>query len=57
MARKVTAKTGSTAPISGQYRPSGGKTEVTLTRGNRVPPNNSGKLQKFTLVDKTKHKK
>lgn len=48
-------KTGQKAPVSGQYRPSGSKTEVTLVQGKRVPPTASGATT-FTLVDKTKHK-
>lgn len=49
-------KTGGTAPKSGQYRPSGTKQEITLTKGERVPPY-GGKAKTFVLVDKTKHKK
>lgn len=49
------AKTGGVAPKSGQYRPSGMKLEITLTKGERVPPY-GGKAQTFVLVDKTKHK-
>ncbi len=47
-------KTGGTVPVSGQYRPSGSKTEVTFVKDNRVPPTKSGATT-FTLVDKTKH--
>lgn len=53
---KVTTKTGKPAPKSGQYRPSGTKREVTLTKGEKVPPN-KGHRPKFTLVDATKHKR
>lgn len=49
-------KTGGTAPKSGQYEVSGMKREITLTKGERVPPY-SGKARTFILVDKTKHKK
>ena len=49
-------KTGGTAPKSGQYQVSGTKREITLTKGERVPPN-GGKAAKYVLVDKTKHKK
>ena len=49
-------KTGQIAPVSGQYRPVGGKTEVTLVQGKRVPPTASGQT-KFTLVDTTVHAK
>jgi len=48
-------KTGGIAPKSGQYQVSGTKREITLTKGERVPPN-GGKAQIFKLVDKTKHK-
>ena len=51
-----TVKTGGIVPISGQYKPQGSKTEVTFVKGNKVPPTPSG-ASKFTLVDKTKHKK
>jgi hypothetical protein len=49
-------KTGGIAPKSGQYRGSGMKTEITLTKGERVPPQ-GGKARTFTLVDKTRHKR
>jgi len=49
-------KTGKTVPVSGQYRPVGGKTEATFVQGNRVPPSKTQK-QEWVLVDKTKHKK
>lgn len=49
-------KTGGTTPVSGQYQVSGKKQEITLSKGDRVPPY-GGKAQKFVLVDKTKHKK
>lgn len=52
---KTTVKTGQTVPVSGQYKPQGGKTEVTFVQGNRVPPTSNG-AAKFTLVDQTKHK-
>ena len=47
-------KTGPKVPVSGQYRPAGSKTEVTLVQGKRVPPTTTG-VTTFTLVDKTKH--
>ncbi|MHB8279753.1 MAG: hypothetical protein ACYDIA_19170 [Candidatus Humimicrobiaceae bacterium] len=56
MSKKITVKTGAITPKSGQYKPVGGKTEVTLVQGKKVPPNNTGKTQKFVLVDITKHK-
>jgi hypothetical protein len=49
-------KTGGTASYSGQYRVSGMKQEITLSKGDRVPPY-GGKAGIFVLVDKTKHKK
>lgn len=52
---KITARTGGIVPRSGQYRPSGSSTEVTLVKGNRVQPN-PGHRPTFTLVDATKHK-
>jgi hypothetical protein len=48
-------KTGGVAPKSGQYLVSGTKREITLSKGDRVPPN-GGKAKVFVLVDKTKHK-
>lgn len=52
---KTTVKTGQKAPVSGQYRPTGSKTEVTFVQGKTVPPTTAGKTT-FTLVDQTKHK-
>jgi hypothetical protein len=48
-------KTGQNVPISGQYKPVGGKTEATFVEGNKVPPA-QGKKQVWVLVDETKHK-
>jgi hypothetical protein len=57
MAREKTkTKTGKKTPVSGQYRASGTKYEITLTKGNKVPPYR-GKAKTFVLSDKTKHKK
>ena len=53
MAKSV--KTGTICPCSGQYRPVGSKSEVTLVKGKKVPPTSSG-TTKFVLVDPTKHK-
>jgi len=53
--KKVQTQTGAKAPTSGQYRPVGTKLEITLSKGERVPPY-SGKAMKFVLIDKTKHK-
>lgn len=52
----VKIKTGGTAPKSGQYQVSGMKREITMTKGERVPPY-GGKANTFVLVDETKHKK
>ena len=57
MNNQVVVRTGEIVQDSGQYQPSGGKIEFTFVKGNKVPPNQFGKLQKFTMVDKTKHKK
>jgi len=56
MGNQTKTKTGQTAKVSGQYRPSGTRTEITLSKGDRVPPY-SGEAKSFTLVDRTKHKK
>lgn len=52
----VKTKTGQKAPVSGQYKPKGSNTEVTLVQGKKVPPTLNGATD-FKLVDKTKHKK
>lgn len=49
-------KTGQKAPVSGQYKPVGGKGEVTFVKGKTVPPTPNGATT-FVLVDKTKHRK
>jgi len=54
--RKVIVKTGNIVEFSGIYKPVDGDTELTFVEDNRVPPNNSSKLQEFVLVKKTKHK-
>ena len=48
-------KTGGVTPVSGQYQVSGARREITLSKGDRVPPS-GGKAHTFVLVDKTKHK-
>lgn len=53
-------KPGQKSPVSGQYAFVGPKgeetgTEVTLTKGKRLPPTPK-RGQGFVLVDKTKHK-
>lgn len=52
----IKVKTGQKCPQSGQYKPRGSNTEVTLVQGKTVPPTSSG-VTSFVLVDKTKHKK
>ena len=48
-------KTGGVAPKSGQWKVPGTGLEITLSKGDRVPPH-GGKAKTFVLVDKTKHK-
>ena len=55
--KKVSIRTGAKVPVSGQYRAGSGKAEVTLIKGHRVPPNRTGKLETWHLVDKTRHPK
>lgn len=50
----IQVKTGEVVRVSGQYRPAGKRTEVTLVAGKRVPPVTTGATT-FTLVDETKH--
>ncbi len=57
MTKKIIVKTGEKVQISGQYRPSGGRTESTFVKGEPATPNTIGKRQFWTLVDKTIHKK
>lgn len=47
---------GTIAPISGQYKNTKTKNEVTVTKGEPLPPTPL-KGQNYDLVDKTKHKK
>ncbi|TSC71606.1 MAG: hypothetical protein G01um101448_1129 [Parcubacteria group bacterium Gr01-1014_48] len=56
MSKKITTHTGKKAPVSGQYKPRGIKQEITLSKGERVPPYYQ-KGKTFKLVDRTKHKK
>jgi hypothetical protein len=51
----VTVKTGGTAPVSGLYLVKGTNDELTLSKGDRVPPY-AGKAVTAVLVDKAKHK-
>ena len=47
---------GTKADKSGQYQNTTTKTEVTVTKGEPLPPT-PGAGQKYKLVDPTKHKK
>ena len=49
-------KPGEKAPVSGQYMNIYTKTEVTVVKGEPLPPT-PGKNQRYRLVDKTKHKR
>lgn len=51
-----TVRTGQKTLTSGQYRPVGTKLEITLSKGDRVPPYQQ-EAKTFILVDKTKHKR
>jgi YjzC-like protein len=53
---KRTYKPGQTAPTSGQYKNTKTKTEVTVTKGEPLPPTPKAG-QRYVLVDRTKHKK
>lgn len=48
-------KPGSTAPRSGQYRNTGTRKEVTVTKGEPLPPTPKPG-QRYTLVDPTNNK-
>lgn len=53
---KRNVKPGAPAPTSGQYRPTGGGSEITAVEGKPLPPTpKSG--QEWVLVDATKHKR
>ena len=54
--KMIRVKTGQICQQSGQYRPVGSKTEITLVEGKKVPPTSNGST-KFVMVDATKHKK
>lgn len=51
-----TLKPGQTAPKSGQYQNTTTRTEVTVTRGEPLPPTPKPQ-QSYKLVDETRHKK
>jgi hypothetical protein len=53
---KIKIKTGQKAPISGQYRSGRSKKEITMVKGKKAPPY-ADEGRRFTLIDKTKHKK
>jgi len=55
MPRTTSLKPGIKAPVSGQYKNSGTKTEVTSVKGEPLPPGPKGSA--YNLVDKTKHKR
>ena len=55
MATSKKFKPGQTAPKSGQYRNTTTKHEVTVTKGEPLPPTPKAG-QEYTLVDATKHK-
>lgn len=52
---KQSLNPGEKAPASGQYQNSKTKTEVTVVKGEPMPPT-PGKGQSYKLVDPTKHK-
>lgn len=54
--RKPTFTPGTKAPTSGQYRNTTTRTEVTVTRGEPLPPTRASG-QRYVLADPTKHKK
>lgn len=58
MAKKKTSKLtpGTKAPVSGQYKPSKGKGEVTAVKGKKLPPTPQ-KGTTYKLVDATKKRK
>lgn len=54
--KRIRVKTGEKAPVSGQYRHADSALEVTMTKGERLPPVRSGSAY-FILVDRTKHRR
>jgi hypothetical protein len=52
---KKTYSPGQIAPKSGQYKNTSTKTEVTVTKGEPLPPTPK-KNQDYVLIDKTRHK-
>jgi len=55
MSKMAGLKPGMKAPISGQYKNTGTKTEVTSVKGEKLPPGPKGST--YNLTDKTKHKR
>ncbi len=56
MAKNPTFKPGNIAPKSGQYKNTSTGGEVTVTRGEPLPPTRQSG-QQYVLTDPTKHKK
>ncbi len=50
-----TFRPGEKAPVSGQYKNTTTKREVTVTKGEPLPPT-PRRGQQYTLADATKHK-
>lgn len=50
-------KPGEPAPTSGIYRRSPGKDEVTVDKGETLPPGPKGSHPKYELVRPARHKK
>lgn len=50
------SKPGTPAPASGQYRPTGGGSEITAIEGRPLPPTPKPG-QEWNLVDRTRHKR
>jgi hypothetical protein len=53
---KSTLTPGTKAKVSGQYKNTTTRTEVTVTRGEPLPPTPKAG-QRYVLTDPTKHKK
>jgi len=54
--KKTSLSPGTKATVSGQYRNTTTRTEVTVTRGEPLPPTRAPG-QRYVLADPTKHKK
>jgi hypothetical protein len=55
MAKTTPLRPGMPAPFSGQARNNTTRTEVTVVRGEPMPPTQKSG-QNYTMVDRTKHK-